>query len=152
MTEAVPENISTEQRVILEDNGISIETYAGKGGIIISAPEDFAYYLITSDSRFSAELLNQKFAEYISEKLGVEATVDHNDIMLGDKKVAGSVCAYSNNKFLHGLALSLTDHVDLIRTVCLKGSVKEPSYVPGLALSEMENAVRTWFCGGEEEA
>lgn len=126
-----------------------IETYNMRylGGTIISGPEDFSIAILTPDY---IDICSTYYMERICEFLRKYFPDVHylrNDIMIGDKKVAGTVLRKVNGMLVFATQVSFKDRSELINILCPPHGDKIPGCIDSSILSkeELQEEILSWF-------
>jgi hypothetical protein len=111
--------------------------YNAEHGVILSFDGDLRVYLIIPDAiDLHSDYFINRMSEYISENY-MECTVDNNDIMIGNKKVAGSAEIHYNNMRIILFQVTFNDNSELIKRICGE-QAKEPGCIDSKILSPYE--------------
>ncbi len=113
------------------------------GGTIVSGPEDLSFALIVPEGiDISTSYMLSKIKGIMDGYLG-DVVIDGNDILVGGKKVLGSMNRRVNGVYVFACQISYADRSEYISRLCTKPVVKTPGCVDGARLpkSVLKNEV-----------
>lgn len=127
------------------EHNIEIINLGYVGGTIVTGPQDFSLMItfpnnIDVDTRYILE----KFYDFFSERLD-NVVIDHNDILVNNKKVLGAMQIYHEHLFVFACEISFSDHADEISHICTKRSEKDPGYISEFTRETMVRMVKEWL-------
>ena len=120
--------------------GVDLHPFPYKGGTIIGGPEDLILVFIYKDN-VPEHYFRDRLVAWLGSKCG--AYLRDNDVMLDGKKVAGMAYYKANGMTMFLTQLGLSDHMDIIRELCVPNPDKLPGVLP-LSQTEIINEVKTW--------
>lgn len=117
------------------------------GGTIISGPEDFSIAIITPDT---IDICSTYYMERICDFLRQyfpDAHYDRNDIMVNDRKVAGTVMRRVDGMLAFAMQVSFVDRTDMINILCPPHGDKIPGCIDSTILNKtvLQNEILSWF-------
>lgn len=110
-----------------EQNNISILELGHNGGIIATTPKDFNLVIIMKEHgllKYIQENIQKCFSN-----LGVETTIDGNDLLIKGNKISGCAETDLGEYIIYYFQISFDVDINLIQNVCNKHMVKVPKGV-----------------------
>lgn len=121
------------------------------GGAIVLFSGNVAIDAVFSMVSFQMEFdFLSDFKKYLKSR-GIEAVINGNDLMIGDKKVVGAVGEVLPEPFLGltylGFSISINTDVELINKICTKPMEKIPGALSdyGITTDEVMEFALDWF-------
>lgn len=134
-----------------KDNNIPVYDAKRGAGCIVSAAGNISLVDIRrfDGSTWLAHDILSKFAVYL-KTLGLNANYNHNDVMIGDYKVASGVSINLKPSYkmqYTGIQFSINQNLDVIKNACLKEMKKQPGKLSdfGINTEDIENWILTKF-------
>lgn len=124
--------------------GVTVYNLGYNGGYIITGANDLSYVIVTPDIGVNDDYYLRRIKSILDQYCeGV--TIDHNDILIGGKKVIGAASYKVNgmNAFMFGA--SFTDYTDLIYQLCPPQTGKAPGYITGCTAEQLRAEIMEWF-------
>lgn len=132
---------------LCKELGVCVAELYHKGGTIIGSNADLGIEIVAPLSlNLDGDYIMNKFYEIISKRVD-NATINGNDILVDGKKVMGSMRRNVGNAFVWAAQVSFADYTDIIKQVCNKEQIKEPSYIDNdkLSRNQLEEEVLKWL-------
>lgn len=120
----------------VEKNNIHPLFVGHVGGSIILFPKDIGFTWVTKESKLQD--IMKDILEYL-QKYNSEITMNGNDVMLGNKKLFGTM-SNGEGPYYEGMFFSFDIDLDIINGVCTKPMVKEPLGLSSLGITPEEMA------------
>ena len=132
---------------LCEELGVCVAELYHQGGTIIGSSADLGIEIVAPiNLGLDATFILDKFHEIINQYVD-NVTIDGNDILVDGKKVMGSMRRNVGKCFVWAAQISFADYTDIIKQVCNKKSIKEPSYINNNLLTRdvLELEVLKWL-------
>ena len=117
------------------------------GGIIISGPEDLSIAIImpkiqSINSNFFLDKIDQYFFQHFDNSY-----VDHNDLIINDKKVMGSVSIITDKTFMFAAQFSFKDRYNVIKVLCPPHGGKIPGAIDSniITKNDLIMEIKSWL-------
>lgn len=120
----------------IKENGIWTLSVGHAGGSIVLFPKDIGFTWVSKESKLQD--IMKDILEYL-QKYNSEITINGNDVMLGDKKLFGTM-SLGGGLYYEGMFFSFDIDLDVIKGVCMKPMVKEPFGLSSLGITPEEMA------------
>lgn len=120
--------------------------YNTNNGLILSYDGDLRIYMVLPEEiDANAFIFLDKMKNYFVE-LGLNATIDNNDIMVDGKKVCGSGGFFMNKMRIIVFQVTFSDHVEEIKGICGE-TPKEPGFIPQniLTAEQLKDKFLEWL-------
>lgn len=132
------------------NHNIPIYSYDSFGGNIVATKGDYSIaFLIPQEIDISANFILEK-TKIILEKYFDNVTIQNNDIMINDKKVAGATSFGTDTFFFLIYHFSMSDKTDLITSICGAPTTnKTPGYIDPeiLPTEQLMEDLLSWLQG-----
>lgn len=120
--------------------GVVVHDMRYRGGTIVCGENDLEVELVIPNKiDVNAQYFLQKIVNIIPN-----ATIDHNDIMVNNKKVLGSMEREVNNMFIFAFHASFSDQSAIASQICTKPAIKEIGFLPIELKENIRNEVISW--------
>ena len=108
------------------------------GGPLIGSDIDLSFGFILPSDFNDTQISNLILTKIVSilKKYGLKATVSGNDILVNEKKVAGSFIQQFGNRNVWCIQISFRDYMRHIVKLCTKPMKKIPSFIPSDTLAK----------------
>lgn len=128
------------------ENNIVVYPFLSGGGIIVHNDGDFTYGLSCPESlNIDAGFILDKTRRILQKHTDKRVTVDGNDILVNGLKVCGSTVYNKNGLFLILVYFSFNDKSELIKAICNKEMIKEPTYIDFITREQLRLEVAKWL-------
>jgi len=99
------------------------------GGIIVSNIGDYSFAMVDDLKRgLWLSGVRAAIVRFLISK-NLNARVAGNDILIDDLKISGSGFSISEKMRFEGLSISVVDSTGIIKNVCVKKMIKQPTYL-----------------------
>lgn len=122
--------------------GVDVRYLPYHGGVIIGGEDDIALVFITPDNLIPNDYFQKRITTFFSKYCN--ADVKGNDIMIENKKVAGCANYFSNGMNSLLIQLTFSDHLDVIKNLCVQNIEKPVGYISAIKLSDFISEVISW--------
>ena len=119
-----------------KENGIWPMFVGHAGGSIVLFPKDMGFTWVTKTSKLQ-DIMND-ILEYL-QKYNSKITINGNDVMLGDKKLFGTM-SFGDGPYYEGMFFSFDIDLNIIKGICTKPMEKEPLGLSSLGVTPEEMA------------
>ena len=133
--------------ILCDELGVEVAELYHQGGTIIGSNEDLGIEIVAPiDIGLDSNYILSKLYEIISNYVD-DVIMSGNDILVGGKKVLGSMRRTVGDVFVWAAQVSFKDYSEIISQVCNKKSTKEPGYIDSKLLSrdKLEEEVIKWL-------
>lgn len=122
-----------------------IETYDARhlAGSVVCFPGDISLMFISWGTTSFAEEAINTLVKMLNDR-GVDAIIDHNDVMVDDKKVASYAIFKELDGWVKtGVHFSVNSDIDVIEKICTKPMVKIPGQLSdyGIGAEDIQEAL-----------